>query len=257
MRLFSDKLWYSPSDIFIRAAEALIWNHQKFTPPVLEIGCGNGRISSLLFMNKTKVDVGVDIDAHEIENAKKIKLYSRLAVADAAELPFQDRKFNTVVANSTFEHIRKDISSVCEVFRILKEGGSFMFTVPTRRFESALLSTIINKNNLQKINDRLKHFHYREVDEWIAILKNNGFSMTSYQEYMSDNAVKDWYKLFRLSTFKVRGRELWSYLENFSHKKIIPKKIFSILVSSFLLKLYHEMFVPGGTWLFIAARKLK
>jgi len=40
-----DEFWYVPSDVLVRAAEASIFKNLNLKPPVLDIGCGDGRNS--------------------------------------------------------------------------------------------------------------------------------------------------------------------------------------------------------------------
>ena len=53
-----------PSLAAWRAAELKALRHCTFAPPVLEIGCGNGRFASLLF---ERVDWGIDLNPREME----------------------------------------------------------------------------------------------------------------------------------------------------------------------------------------------
>ena len=91
---FSKEFWFAPSDVFLRATEAYIWSKQKIKSPVLDIGCGDGRISKLLFQGRKKIDVGLDVDSQEVKNARKTRLYKKVVLANASKLPFKDKNFN-------------------------------------------------------------------------------------------------------------------------------------------------------------------
>lgn len=63
---------------------------------VLDIGCGDGRLSSRI---RGWIDtiVGVDMAREEVRRAharKRLEDATRFAVADASRLPFQDRSFD-------------------------------------------------------------------------------------------------------------------------------------------------------------------
>ncbi len=51
-------------------------------------------------------------------------------VADVEKLPFPDGHFGTVLALSTFEHVRRFWLGFAEVARVLKPGGAFLVACP-------------------------------------------------------------------------------------------------------------------------------
>src|SRR5208283_2776522 len=92
-----------PSLAAWRAAELKALRQCTFAPPVLEIGCGNGRFTSLLLQ---RVDWGVDLNPREVELcAQGNHTYRRLGCMDARRLTFADGVFATVYANCVVEHI--------------------------------------------------------------------------------------------------------------------------------------------------------
>jgi SAM-dependent methyltransferase len=50
--------------------------------------------------------------------------------ADFQRLHYPDAHFDLVVASDVFEHVRDDAAGFSEIFRVLKEGGSLVLTVP-------------------------------------------------------------------------------------------------------------------------------
>src|SRR5580704_7788942 len=92
-----------PSLAAWRAAELKALRHCAFAPPVLEIGCGNGRFASLLF---EQVAWGIDLNPREIALcSERNGFYGRLSSMDARSLKFADGVFATVFANCVMEHI--------------------------------------------------------------------------------------------------------------------------------------------------------
>ncbi|MFO0845811.1 MAG: class I SAM-dependent methyltransferase [Gemmataceae bacterium] len=51
-------------------------------------------------------------------------------VGSVEELPFPDRSFGTVIAMSTFEHVRRFWRGFAEVRRVLRPGGVFLVSCP-------------------------------------------------------------------------------------------------------------------------------
>ncbi len=51
-------------------------------------------------------------------------------LADATNLPYDEGFFDIVVSFDVFEHIEDDTKAVKEVYRVLKKGGSLVYSVP-------------------------------------------------------------------------------------------------------------------------------
>lgn len=51
-------------------------------------------------------------------------------IADACALPYEENFFDIVVSFDVFEHIEKDQKAVSEVYRVLKKGGTLVYSVP-------------------------------------------------------------------------------------------------------------------------------
>ena len=100
---------------------------------VLEIGCRDGQF---LYENKHrwKSIVGVDIEPKYLEEARK-RDYGRSAkfIGDdygRKKIPFRSSTFDLVVAIATLQYVYDLDLLFCEVFRVLKKGGRFIFEVP-------------------------------------------------------------------------------------------------------------------------------
>ncbi|MFH0943407.1 MAG: class I SAM-dependent methyltransferase [Candidatus Beckwithbacteria bacterium] len=246
LTLFSQKFWYAPADVLIRAKEGLIWSNQKISSPSLDIGCGDGSISQLFFSQLKPINYGLDINPDHLSEALKTRIYKKVVCADAAKLPFKSNQFQTVISNSTFEHIKNDLLAVKEVSRVLRPKGVFILTVVSSR-----LKPLMN----QKINQRVYHFHYRSLADWRKIFKVNNLKIIKSGYYLPPSAMKLWLKLFKLATFKPYKRELWSYLQVSFLTPIWPKKLTSLLIQILLRPYYYPAFNQDGTWLFIKAVK--
>ncbi|MBU0569777.1 class I SAM-dependent methyltransferase [Patescibacteria group bacterium] len=251
---FSKEFWFAPQDVFLRATEAILFSRYKFKSPVLDIGCGDGRISKLLFEGHKKLDVGIDISEREIEIAQRNGVYQRALIENAEKMSFKTESFRTVIGNSTFEHIRNDIKAVDEVARVLKKNGLFYLTVPTKRLKK-IFTNIMDQNQFKNLNHRLSHFHYRSLEEWERILKRSKLTMVHSEYYFSIKATKAWYRLFKVATFRPYKRELWSYLKDSPYGRLFPKKTISKLVVNYYKKYCDKMFTDKGCWLFIVAKK--
>ena len=261
LKLFIDKFWFIPSDVLQRSLEASIWDLCKFKHPILDIGIGNGAITPLIFKNIKQIDVGIDIEANGLDQALKTGRYKSVIREDAAKMKFKSSSFNTVVSNSTFEHIQYDLRAVSEVSRVLKKNGLFFFTIPCNFLPKWILE--LEKNNpkqrLKRFNKRANHIHYRSILEWERIFNDNGMEIKFYRFYFPKNIAMLWYKMFKFFTYKLNNKEIWSYIGYSKLSKLIPKIIFKNFEEMILGKPFRKGFIVNdneGAMLFIVARKL-
>jgi ubiquinone/menaquinone biosynthesis C-methylase UbiE len=109
-------------------------------PPVadklLDVGCGNG---DFVFSVKEKFTecYGVDISpmriqkAHEVSEEMGIAQQLHFESCDIdGGFPFSESFFNVVTCVSVLEHVFNPPSTIEEIYRILKPGGSFIVQVP-------------------------------------------------------------------------------------------------------------------------------
>ncbi len=262
---FLQTYWFIPSDVLQRGIEANIWDLCLFRRPILDIGIGNGKISTFIFRNHPQIDVGIDSDENGLESAKRTKKYRKILHADAENMPFKDASFYTIVSNSTFEHITNDLKAVSEVARVLKNDGLFFITVPSEFLQKWVLEYEEKKNkdtsqeNLNKFNKRTNHLHYRSLNNWKKYFQKNNLEMVFYKYYFSQETAMFWYKLFKIFTYTVSKRELWSYIEHSKISHIIPKKvIINLLEKRILGDVYKNAFFTNsenGGQLFMVVQK--
>jgi len=254
LKTFIDKFWFIPSDVLLRSIEANIWNLCHFKKPILDIGIGNGETSSLIFRKFAPMDIGIDINKDGLEEAKKFKIYKKILYVNAESMPFKTNSFNTVISNSTFEHILNDKKALAESARVLKKNGILFLTVPSK-----FLPTYIPDDKLSSFNVRTQHYHYRSIEEWKTEFKKNKLKLIYYSYYLAPQSALKWYRIFSFFTKKINNKELWSYI-GFSKLKIfLPKKIIIYLEEKFLEDLFMNSFLtknsPGGMLFMIAEKE--
>ena len=96
---------------------------------ILDIGCGDAKYFIKL-TDKFNEFYGVELSSVHFESAKNVFPAGNYVVADGGELPFQDSSFDTITSFGAFEH-NEDIDSIFkECYRVLKEDGVLLFSVP-------------------------------------------------------------------------------------------------------------------------------
>lgn len=255
--------WFAPQDVLLRSVEANIIHALALKRPILDIGIGDGGISSLLFPLSFSIDVGIDNDKTSIERAAKTRVYKKVIRASAEAMPFPHASFRTVVSNSTFEHIRHDRKAVEEVARVLKKNGYFFITVPSAYLPKTLIALEgggkRGKEALRRFNQRVEHFHYRSLNEWRILFARFSLELVFYKYYFPQEVTKLWYTFFTLSVKKIRQKELWSYLGHSHFRHLIPKQLVITLLRNRLMSSYKKGFTVSngeGSMLFMVAKKM-
>jgi 2-polyprenyl-3-methyl-5-hydroxy-6-metoxy-1,4-benzoquinol methylase len=97
---------------------------------VLEIGCGTGLFTKELAATDNTI-IAIDISDALIKKAKE-RVHAKnvkLVVGNAYKTEFKSNSYDFIVGSSSLHHLEVD-SALKEFSRILKPGGSIMFTEP-------------------------------------------------------------------------------------------------------------------------------
>jgi ubiquinone/menaquinone biosynthesis C-methylase UbiE len=105
---------------------------------VLDMGCGTGTISLLLFEDGYK-PVGLDLSIGMIRKAREKSIQAGVSIpflqGDMRSLPFRERSFDVVLSlydSMNYMLEKEDLRKVFqEVRRVLKKGGVFIFDLAT------------------------------------------------------------------------------------------------------------------------------
>jgi ubiquinone/menaquinone biosynthesis C-methylase UbiE len=92
---------------------------------ILDIGCGPGSFVNELSTRGFEA-TGIDITSKFISFARK-NYQGNFLVADAYDLPFKDREFDTVFVRNVLEHLENDLKALKEAIRV---GNKVVITVP-------------------------------------------------------------------------------------------------------------------------------
>jgi SAM-dependent methyltransferase len=172
--------------------------------PLLDLGCGDGRITALVRrrLGARWELVGVDPDPAEVDLARETGIYTRLHVAPGERVPEPDGSFDTVFSNSVLEHIPDVRPVLGEVSRLLRPGGAFVFTVPTptlHRFLAGpgLLGGLVTgastrSEYLAALDERTRHVTLWEEERWRAELAEAGLRLEHCSRYLGAPEVRRW-----------------------------------------------------------------
>jgi len=94
---------------------------------ILDLGCGNGRYFAVLKQHSKKV-TGMDISEEAVLRCKAQHSYDVLQLGEAIAMPFAEGTFDVVFSTEVLEHIQDSARVFREVYRVLNDNGTFIFT---------------------------------------------------------------------------------------------------------------------------------
>jgi ubiquinone/menaquinone biosynthesis C-methylase UbiE len=226
----------SPAALAVwRAIEAKHLATVDLPRPLLDLGCGFGEFTSVVFDDP--VDIGLDIRLKDLKMAISGRMYKSLTQADARRMPFADGSLASVMSLSVLEHIPGIEKAVAETYRVLGQDGTFAFTAPTDKLNEMLFYTrAFNKIGLASLgrgyawlyNKAVSHQSLLSEDEWLRMLERVGFEIERREMIIGRRALKAFDLTLPLAVpaqasrllFGVRGVRRPDFIVDFWEKRL-------------------------------------
>ena len=92
---------------------------------LLDVGAGTGMLVEVAAqaLGPEGVAVGVDLSVRMVQEGHRVRPATRLAAADAVDLPFREAAFDVVTANFVIFHFPDPDTALFDMTRVLKPGG--------------------------------------------------------------------------------------------------------------------------------------
>ena len=227
-----------------RAAEVAALREQVFEPPVLDLGCGDGLVTSLVL---SRVAVGLDPDKKALERAARHGLYEQFEAVPAEEMQLPRGSIGTVFSNSVLEHL-PHLDAVLEaVARVLRPGGRLIFTIPTEAFSRWLVLPSTRYADWR--NRQLCHVNLWPTGRWVEHLHNAGLEVEQVRPYLKHGWVSLWDALELSQQIWIARKRLFGII----WRHIPPSLMNRLALAASQLNLAAS--APGGGRL-IVARKM-
>ena len=183
------RIYKWPSQAFWRHLEVRALRQIEYEHPILEIGCGDGQLSSLIFR---KIDEAIDINPRSVEKCRCLAghLYRDVRCQDARDLQFSGAEYGTIYANCVMEHIPDIQAVLAGCSRALRPGGKLVMTVPLVEMNKHLLFPWGWYVGMRQ--HQLVHVNLLTRQRWEYLLCAAGFSTVEFQPYLSGKACKFW-----------------------------------------------------------------
>jgi SAM-dependent methyltransferase len=180
---------FGPSLGLWRAAEVAALREQwaHLVPPILDLGCGDGLVSSLVLPS---IEIGLDPDPRALGRAGKLGLYRQLECVRAENCALPEGSLATIVSNSVLEHLPAVDSVLDSCARLLRPGGRLIFTAPTESFAHWL--ALPHARYAAWRNRQLAHLNLWPVATWTEHLARAGFEIEKVRSYLRHSLVATW-----------------------------------------------------------------
>ena len=162
--------------------ECFIKNINKVASPkkILEVGAGEGYLIEKLYQIFPQSHYTVtDYDDQILSLAKKrlsfIKSNIDFAIADAHKLQFASQSYDLVICCEVLEHLPDPEVAIKEIHRVLKKGGTALFSVPREPLWRLL--NIIRFHYLKDFGNTPGHLQHFNADKLSNLLTNKNLTI--------------------------------------------------------------------------------
>jgi methionine biosynthesis protein MetW len=106
----------------------LLEKHEK--GKILDIGCGDGFISSIIAKGTGAEVHGLDISRHAVSKAKERGIAAKVLNLDRHTLPFKEDSFDAVFCGDVLEHVNDTENLLDNINHVLKPSGYLILSIP-------------------------------------------------------------------------------------------------------------------------------
>lgn len=161
--------------------ESLIeWLAPRADERVLDIGCGDGRLTAKLVERGCEV-VGIDSSPEQIAAARDAGLDAH--VIDARDLPFKC-EFDAAFSNAALHWVKEAGAVATSVYRALKPGGRFIGEMGGAGNVAAVRAALRSELRSRGIDpEPLDPWYFPSADEYGDVLTAAGFDVVRIEHF--------------------------------------------------------------------------
>ncbi|MFW9875980.1 MAG: class I SAM-dependent methyltransferase [Candidatus Thorarchaeota archaeon] len=168
----------------------------------LDIGCGEGyntRIAAKMGAVMTAIDISKVFIKYAKEAEQIEPLGIKYKVASGTEVPFTENYFDFAMATMSIMDMAESEKALSEVFRVIKQGGFFQFSISHPFIANTGFEWIRNEDG-KKIGFIIRNYFKQfngEIDEWIfgAAPKEISEKMKKFKIPRFTRTLSDWLNL--------------------------------------------------------------
>jgi ubiquinone/menaquinone biosynthesis C-methylase UbiE len=213
------KKQYNKEENVKRYAEGInigLWNSEKIifekyidkSHKILDLGCGAGRTTFVLYKLGYKNIIGIDIAEKLIDYAKRYSVENNLKtifeLGDATNLKYNDNEFDIVIFSyngmQCIPGLENRTKVLKETYRVLKPGGYYIFTAHDRhdpksshldfwKQKEDKWAKGINDSNVECLGDLITidpsgeeaFIHFSTIDELKEFIESTKFEIVMHE----------------------------------------------------------------------------
>jgi SAM-dependent methyltransferase len=193
------------------AGGVLEWLSPQPGEHILDLGCGDGRLTARIAATGAKV---TGIDASESMVAAARALGVRADHGHAEQLPYPAASFDAVFSNATLHWVRDQDAMMEEVRRVLKPGGRFVAEMGGHGNIAAIRVALIAVLTLHGFGDRENEVNYYPTpDAYRRRLESHGFTVDRIELIprptpLAAGGMAGWLRTFRRGVLESLPEEL-------------------------------------------------
>lgn len=137
---------------------------------ILEIGHGNAaHVKSLLHLAQNIQYTGIDISETMHNEARRLneefKNQAEFVLYEGTKLPFEDKAFDKIFTVNTAYFWKEPVEYLNEIYRVLKDNGTFVLTFGQRDFMETLPFTQFNFTlyNSDEMEETVSKSHFKRM----------------------------------------------------------------------------------------------
>lgn len=134
-------------DVLFRS---VVLRHAGADSDVLDLGAGRGANPLIRFKDDVRSICGVDVDPIVLKNRD----VDEARVIEGNVIPYEDERFDCVIASYVLEHLENPEGVFREVARVLRPGGAFVSRTPNRRHYVPLIARLTPHRFHVYVNER-------------------------------------------------------------------------------------------------------
>jgi SAM-dependent methyltransferase len=150
---------------------------------VLDLACGPGWLTALAAARGARA-AGGDFSLAMLAEARRAHPGIDFHEADARELPFPDAAFDAVVMSFGLHHVDRPERAAAEVFRVLRPGGAFAFTIwvkPPDNPAWALIAGAVKKHGNPDVPMPAGNDAAVQLDALAEAARSTGFAPVAHE----------------------------------------------------------------------------